>query len=36
VVAYNRYTSQVDSLLSNYETFADEFSSILYRRVHSV
>jgi len=36
VVAYNRFSSQAESLLSNYETFADEFSSILYRRVHSV
>jgi biopolymer transport protein TolQ len=36
VVAYNRFASQAESLLSNYETFADEFSSILYRRVHSV
>jgi len=36
VVAYNRFSSQAESLLSNYETFADEFSSILYRRVHAV
>jgi biopolymer transport protein TolQ len=36
VVAYNRFSSQAESLLSNYETFAEEFSSILYRRVHSV
>jgi len=35
VVAYNRFSASVDSLLANYETFADEFSSILYRRVHS-
>ena len=35
VVAYNRYASRVDALLSNYETFADEFSSILHRKVHS-
>ncbi|WP_330925687.1 protein TolQ [Candidatus Sororendozoicomonas aggregata] len=35
VIAYNRYTSRVDALLSNYETFADEFSSILHRKVHS-
>ncbi len=35
VVAYNRYSSKVDALLSNYETFADEFSSILHRKVHS-
>ena len=35
VVAYNRYASRVDALLSNYETFAEEFSSILHRKVHS-
>ena len=35
VVAFNRYNSKVDALLSNYETFADEFSSILHRKVHS-
>ncbi|OED40198.1 protein TolQ [Endozoicomonas sp. (ex Bugula neritina AB1)] len=35
VVAYNRYNSSVDALMSNYETFADEFSSILHRKVHS-
>ncbi|PJE80344.1 Biopolymer transport protein ExbB [invertebrate metagenome] len=35
VVAYNRYSSKVDNLLSAYETFADEFSSILHRKVHS-
>ncbi|WP_422138448.1 protein TolQ [Endozoicomonas sp. ALC020] len=35
VVAYNRYASRVEALLSNYETFADEFSSILHRKVHS-
>lgn len=35
VIAYNRYAAQVEYLLSNYETFADEFSSILHRRMHS-
>lgn len=35
VVAYNRYASRADALLSNYETFADEFSSILHRKVYS-
>lgn len=35
VVAYNRYVSKVDALLANYETFADEFHSILHRKVHS-
>ncbi|WP_257263632.1 protein TolQ [Endozoicomonas sp. ONNA2] len=35
VVAYNRYASKVEALMSNYETFADEFSSILHRKVYS-
>ncbi|WP_257293584.1 protein TolQ [Endozoicomonas sp. YOMI1] len=35
VVAYNRYASRVEALVSNYETFADEFSSILHRKVYS-
>lgn len=34
VVAYNRFSARSDSLLKNYETFAEEFSSILHRRVH--
>lgn len=34
VIAYNRFSARVDSLLSNYETFSDEFSSILHRQVH--
>lgn len=36
VIAYNRFTAQSETLLSNYETFADEFSSILYRRLHAL
>ena len=35
VVAYNRYAAQADSTLASIETFADEFSSILHRKVHS-
>ena len=35
VVAYNRYASRVDSLVSIYETFAEEFSSILHRSLHA-
>lgn len=35
VVAYNRFTAQSDALVKNYENFAEEFSSILHRRVHS-
>ena len=35
VIAYNRYAAQVEVINSNYETFSDEFSSILHRQVHS-
>jgi len=35
VVAYNRFAARSEALLKNYETFAEEFSSILHRRVHS-
>ena len=35
VIAYNRFSALSDALLKNYETFADEFSSILHRRVHN-
>lgn len=35
VVAYNRYAAQADSILAGHETFADEFSSILHRKVHA-
>ena len=35
VLAYNRFSAKMDRLLSSYETFADEFSSILHRQVHS-
>ncbi|WP_336366727.1 protein TolQ [Marinobacter sp. C2H3] len=35
VVAYNRFATKSDAQLKNYETFAEEFSSILHRRVHS-
>ncbi|MAT51801.1 MAG: protein TolQ [Porticoccaceae bacterium] len=35
VLAFNRYSSTADGLYSNYQTFAEEFSSILHRRVHS-
>jgi biopolymer transport protein TolQ len=35
VLAYNRYSASADSVYSSYETFAEEFSSILHRRVHS-
>lgn len=35
VIAYNRYASQMDRLLSHYEHFQEEFSSILYRQAHT-
>ncbi|MCL7945752.1 protein TolQ [Marinobacter sp. ATCH36] len=35
VIAYNRFAAISDALLKNYETFAEEFSSILHRRVHN-
>jgi len=35
VIAYNRFSHSVDSTLSSYETFAEEFSSILHRKAHA-
>lgn len=35
VVAYNRYSARSEVLANRYETFAEEFSSILHRKVHS-
>ncbi|WP_027857046.1 protein TolQ [Marinobacterium jannaschii] len=35
VIAYNRYSAKADWLMGNYETFSDEFSSVLHRRIHS-
>lgn len=35
VLAYNRYSAQAAVMLSNYQTFAEEFSAILHRQVHS-
>jgi len=35
VIAYNRYSALADRIFSNYETFADEFSSILHRQFHA-
>ncbi|MBV1880160.1 MAG: protein TolQ [Pseudomonadales bacterium] len=34
VIFYNRFSSQVDALLITYDTFSDEFSSILHRKAH--
>jgi biopolymer transport protein TolQ len=35
VVSYNRFSSKVDSLAGKYDTFSEEFSSILHRQIHS-
>ncbi|MCH7672531.1 MAG: protein TolQ [Proteobacteria bacterium] len=35
VVAYNKYSANVDSITGSYMTFSDEFSSILHRQIHS-
>ena len=35
VVSYNRFSSRVDSFAGKYDTFSEEFSSILHRQIHS-
>ena len=35
VMAYNNYSHRVEGLISSYETFAEEFSSILHRKAHA-
>lgn len=35
VLAYNRFSAQSERLASSYETFAEEFSAILHRQVHT-
>ena len=34
VIAYNRFANQVERLLSQYGTFMEEFSNILYRQLY--
>lgn len=34
VIAYNRYSVSAERIISGYENFAEEFSSILHRRVY--
>lgn len=34
VIFYNRYSARAETLVTYYETFAEEFSSILHRQVH--
>lgn len=36
VMAYNRFASKVDVFTNRYDTFTDEFSSILYRQAYSL
>jgi biopolymer transport protein TolQ len=35
VIAYNRFSAKTEALMNSYETFADEFSGVLHRRVHA-
>jgi biopolymer transport protein TolQ len=35
VLAYNKFSARSAALLSNYQTFSEEFSTILHRQVHS-
>ena len=35
VIAYNRYSNDVERLINRYDTFQEEFSSILHRHAHS-
>jgi len=35
VIAYNRYSNEVERLINRYDTFMEEFSSILHRHAHS-
>jgi biopolymer transport protein TolQ len=35
VIAYNRYSNDVERLINRYDTYMEEFSSILHRHAHS-
>lgn len=35
VIAFNRYSSDIENIAGSYITFTDEFSSILHRQIHS-
>lgn len=35
VVAYNRFTNDVERLLNGYDTFKEEFANILHRQAHA-
>jgi len=34
VIAYNRYSNDVERLINRYDIFAEEFSTILQRQAH--
>lgn len=34
VIAYNRYSNEVERLINSYDTFLEEFSNILHRQAH--
>ena len=36
VIAYNRFSARVEMLSNRYENFADEFTGILHRQVHTM
>ncbi|ABA56675.1 protein TolQ [Nitrosococcus oceani] len=36
VIAYNRYAYEVERLANRYDTFVEEFSTILQRQIHTV
>lgn len=35
VLAYNRFAARAEQLSNNYQTFSEEFSSILHRQIHT-
>lgn len=35
VLAYNRYSARAEAMENHYQTFAEEFSAILHRQIHS-
>ncbi len=35
VIAYNRYSNNVERLVNNYDAFVEEFSALLQRQVHA-
>ena len=35
VIAYNRFSNDVERLINRYDTFTEEFSSIMHRQAHT-